>query len=205
MSSPATHPYPVYLPRQEQEFGDTPVHRSFLALADFRCSYCFGRGMRGKRNCECVMRRIFRACLAHYRYIHSFQDSISSCVATISRHGGATKLYYSRKSEEFCADFCVIAKRALTPKQWRIFQMRYLDGGDWKHCCQALGMDRGNYFHAVYRIEVTLGRAYSRTEPYALYPIDEYMASQRGCDLTPKPQAIRKSLADVVPLRKVAA
>jgi hypothetical protein len=37
-----------------------------------------------------------------------------------------------------------------------------------------LKMDRGNCFHAVYRIEQKLGRAFRELEPYALFPLDEY-------------------------------
>jgi hypothetical protein len=50
-------------------------------------------------------------------------------------------------------------------------------GADWKLCCRQLGMDRGNFFHAVYRIEQRLGRIFAELEPYALYPLDEYFGS----------------------------
>jgi hypothetical protein len=35
-------------------------------------------------------------------------------------------------------------------------------------------MDRGNFFHAVYRIEQRLGRMFRELEPYSLFPLDEY-------------------------------
>jgi hypothetical protein len=35
-------------------------------------------------------------------------------------------------------------------------------------------MDRGNFFHAVYRIEQKLGRVFRELEPYALFPVNEY-------------------------------
>jgi hypothetical protein len=35
-------------------------------------------------------------------------------------------------------------------------------------------MDRGNFFHSVYRIEQKLGRGFRELEPYALFPLDEY-------------------------------
>jgi hypothetical protein len=35
-------------------------------------------------------------------------------------------------------------------------------------------MDRGAFFHAVYRIEQRLGRVFAELEPYALYPLSEY-------------------------------
>jgi hypothetical protein len=31
----------------------------------------------------------------------------------------------------------------------------------WKLCCRQLGTDRGNFFHAVYRIEQKLGRVFA--------------------------------------------
>ncbi len=35
-------------------------------------------------------------------------------------------------------------------------------------------MDRGNFFHAVYRIEQKLGRVFRELEPYSLFPVNEY-------------------------------
>jgi hypothetical protein len=42
-------------------------------------------------------------------------------------------------------------------------------------CCRKLNMDRGNFFHAVYRIEQKLGRVFRELEPYPLFPIDDYL------------------------------
>jgi hypothetical protein len=47
-------------------------------------------------------------------------------------------------------------------------------GADWKLCSRKLGIDRGNFFHAVYRIEQKLGRVFRELEPYPLFPVDEY-------------------------------
>lgn len=35
-------------------------------------------------------------------------------------------------------------------------------------------MDRGSFFHDVYRIEQKLGKTFRELEPYALFPLDEY-------------------------------
>ena len=35
-------------------------------------------------------------------------------------------------------------------------------------------MDRGTYFHSIYRIENRLGRIFAEVKPYPIYPIDEY-------------------------------
>ena len=43
-------------------------------------------------------------------------------------------------------------------------------------CCRRLAVDRGTFFHLVYRIEQKLGRAFAEVEPYALYPVREYFS-----------------------------
>jgi hypothetical protein len=35
-------------------------------------------------------------------------------------------------------------------------------------------LDRGTFFHSIYRIEQRLGRVFAELEPYALYPVSEY-------------------------------
>jgi hypothetical protein len=35
-------------------------------------------------------------------------------------------------------------------------------------------IDRGLFFHTVYRVEEKLGRAFVETEPYGLFPVDDY-------------------------------
>jgi hypothetical protein len=35
-------------------------------------------------------------------------------------------------------------------------------------------MDRGNFFHSVYRIEQKLGRMFRELKPYPLFPLDDY-------------------------------
>jgi hypothetical protein len=37
-------------------------------------------------------------------------------------------------------------------------------------------MDRGTFFHMIYRIQRKLGRAFRETEPYPLFPMSEYFA-----------------------------
>jgi hypothetical protein len=55
--------------------------------------------------------------------------------------------------------------------------MHFLGGADWRACTRALGLDRGNFFHAVYRIEQKLGRVFFEIQPYALYPLREYFGA----------------------------
>jgi hypothetical protein len=80
----------------------------------------------------------------------------------------------SRKKEEFVADFCLIANRTLNEMENRVLRFYFLLGADWKMCARRLQIDRGNFFHMVYRVEEKLGRAFAETEPYALFPLDDY-------------------------------
>jgi hypothetical protein len=81
---------------------------------------------------------------------------------------------WGRKDEEFTADFCLVSKRNLTGLEHRIFRYHFLLGADWKLCCRKLSLDRGNFFHAVYRIEQRLGRVFRELEPYGLFPVNDY-------------------------------
>jgi hypothetical protein len=94
---------------------------------------------------------------------------------TLEPHAGRNRPSgWGRKDEEYIADFTLVSKRLLTPEEHDIFRYHYLLGADWKLCTRKLGMDRGNFFHAVYRIEAKLGRGFQELRPYALYPLDEY-------------------------------
>jgi hypothetical protein len=79
--------------------------------------------------------------------------------------------------EEFVADFCLVAKRTLNPSLYKIFKYHYLLGADWKLCCRKLKIERGPFFHLCYRVEELLGLAFKTIQPYALHPVDEYIAS----------------------------
>ena len=73
------------------------------------------------------------------------------------------------------ADFCLVTERVLSSYEHRIFRYHYLLGADWKLVTRKLNIDRGTFFHEIYRIEQKLGRIFRELEPYALFPIDEYM------------------------------
>ncbi len=40
-------------------------------------------------------------------------------------------------------------------------------------------MDRGSFFHAVYRVEQKLGKVFRELQPYGLYPLTEYFHGAR--------------------------
>ncbi len=81
---------------------------------------------------------------------------------------------WGRKDEEYIADFILVSRRTLDEFENKIFTYHFLLGADWKLCCRRLSIDRGTFFHAVYRIEHALGRTFREMEPYGLFPLDEY-------------------------------
>jgi hypothetical protein len=128
-----------------------------VGVAKPSCAYCHGYGTRFVRigrevPCNCALRAIFRACLARFRECAQSADHIGT-VSLEFCSGRNSRRVYSRKSEEYVADFCLVSHRVLDEEEDRIFRYHFLLGADWKLCCRKLHMDRGNFFHAVYRIE----------------------------------------------------
>jgi hypothetical protein len=153
-----------------------------IVLAYTDCSVCHGAGIRiGRRGglhpCNCVLRGIFRACYNRFRYCVEKERHIPP--TTLERGPGGNgnqhrRYLWSRKEEEYVADFQLVSRRSLSVTDWNIFRFHFLLGADWKMCCRRLNIDRGTFFHAIYRIERQLGRVFRELEPYALYPLDEY-------------------------------
>ncbi|MDE3168157.1 MAG: hypothetical protein KGN36_20310 [Acidobacteriota bacterium] len=81
---------------------------------------------------------------------------------------------YSRKREEYMADFCLISRRVLDPADHQLFRFHFLLGADWRLCARRLHVERAVLFRSLARIERKLGKAFAETEPYGLFPIDEY-------------------------------
>lgn len=186
-----------------------------LALAMHNCAQCHGSGLRlGKKGqtgpCNCVLRAIFRAC--YDRFVRCVtQERHVSRVSLEPQPGRCRPSTWGRKDEEFIADFQLIARRYLDESEHRLFRIHFLLGADWKLCARRLAMDRGNFFHAVYRIEQKLGRIFRELEPYSLFPLDEYFngPSRWGPrPVAPPPTPSRKRrpehLEFPVPFRKTA-
>ena len=186
-----------------------------LALAKESCTQCQGYGLRRSSRkgpaspCNCVLRGIFRACYARFRQCVAKQQHVST--VRLEQIGGKDRrIIWGRKDEEYVADFCLVSRRVLDEEEHRIFKFHYLLGADWKLCCRRLNMDRGTFFHHVYRIQQKLGKVFRELEPYALYPLDEYFGGTVRRDL---PEESRKILSMPIapkrrgltpPLRKVA-
>src|SRR4051794_21282658 len=90
-----------------------------LALAANNCKFCSGEGLRAEEEsvepaepCKCVLRAIFRACYNRFRECanKNLDNSRSSM-----EHGSTHDMpgTWSRKNEEYVADFLLIAKRTL--------------------------------------------------------------------------------------------
>ena len=149
-----------------------------LILAYDNCAHCHGLGVRdGRRGatnpCNCVLRGVFRACYNRFRYCITKEKHMSR-VSLEYTSGRDRRMSYGRKDEEYCADFYLVSKRHLDEFEFRIFRFHFLLGADWKLCCRKMGIDRGNFFHAIYRIEQKLGKVFRELQPYGLYPVDEY-------------------------------
>lgn len=149
-----------------------------LALAQQSCTFCYGLGLRPGRGgvstpCNCVFRAIFRACYSRFRQCAMKEKHISR-VSLEANPGRQRKSVWGMKNEEFMADFILVSKRTLSAYEYTVFKYHFLLGADWSLCCRKLKLDRGEFFHEIYRIQQKLGRTFRELEPHALFPIDEY-------------------------------
>jgi hypothetical protein len=160
-----------------------------IGLARASCNFCHGYGMRPvlrgtEAPCNCVFRAVFRACYRRFRECVALGSHTNA--VTWERSGGPTGYRtYSRKREEYMADFCLVSRRTLEDVEYRVFRVHYLLGADFKLCCRQLNIDRGQFFHNVYNIEERLGRVFAELTPYALYPVSEYFAGATRHDMQP--------------------
>lgn len=153
-------------------------HYELAQLALPSCSVCEGTGVRegregGPAPCKCASRQMFRVCYARFRgCVEASKFSRVSFDRTPS--GRTNRGMWGRKDEEYMADFTLVARRVLDEFHYRIFRYHFLLGADWKLCRRHVGISRGMFFHAVYRVEAMLGETFASLEPYALYPPRDY-------------------------------
>lgn len=183
-----------------------------IALAKESCTHCHGNGLRqyGKESrnipCNCVLRNIFRACHSRFRSCVEKERHMSHARLEMVA-GRDRRQCWGRKDEEYIADFCLVSKRILDEYEYKIFRFHFLLGADWRLCCRQLKLERGVFFHIIYRIQQKLGRAFREIQPYSLFPLDEYFGGRvmkalpgerRVVQLTPRSKVLRP------PLKKVA-
>ena len=193
------------------------THSETIAIAKESCVQCQGIGLRDsysqrgvKAPCNCVLRNIFRLCYARFRYCIEKEKHVSH--ARLAIIGGTDRrTVWGRRDEEYIADFCLVSKRVLEESEYKLFRFHFLLGADWRLCCRQLKMDRGNFFHEIYRIQQKLGRVYRELEPYPLYPLDEYFGGTVRRELAEDsirvlrtPIELKRRRALRPPLKKVA-
>ena len=164
------------------------THSETLALADAKCTRCLGVGLLpSTAPCGCVFRNIFRICYARFRYCAHKEGGAPIVNLERSDGGRSTRAMFGHKNHEYMADFCLLAKRILTdPTEVAVFKFHFLLGADKPLCCRRLGLDRGTFWHAVYRVQEKLGRAFREVRPFPLFPLDEYFsAPMRGQRVEP--------------------
>jgi hypothetical protein len=158
-----------------------------------KCAQCHGLGMRRSEHrgtllpCDCVFRAIFRVCHKRFRECVLMEKRISTVTLDWSDGGASGRRSYGRKIEEYIADFSLTGRRILDETQYAIFRYHFLLGADWRLCCRYLKMEKGNFFHKVYRVMALLGREFAETQPYALFPLDEYFG---GVVARPAPRPV---------------
>lgn len=165
-----------------------------IALAKTTCTHCHGYGLRLGRNerevpCNCVFRAVFRACYSRFRDCIN-KDRHLSHVQLEFCSGKDYRMTYGRKVEEYIADFSLVSRNALNTLEYDIFRFHYLLGADWKLCCWRLGLDRGTFFHMIYKIEQKLGRVFRELEPHSLFPLDEYFGGTMRNERTARAVAL---------------
>ena len=149
-----------------------------LALAKHNCTLCHGSGLRlGRKGvlspCNCVLRGVFRVCFNRFVKCVSQERHLSR--VSLEPHVGKNRpSTWGRKDEEYIADFTLVTRRTLTEEEHKLFRFHFILGADWKLCSRKLEIDRGTFFHSVYRVEQKLGKAFRELQPYALYPLDDY-------------------------------
>ncbi|MBM3744183.1 MAG: hypothetical protein FJW34_00125 [Acidobacteria bacterium] len=164
-----------------------------LANGSRWCVHCFGLGVvrfgrPGAADfCRCVLRRVFRSVWNRYEYARDIGFWNGRLTIELIKRGG---MVAGHKDAEFAADVVLIARRELDDFHFQVFKAHFLDRLEWRDSVRVLArfvhiarmagshdlpaIDRGNFFHAVYRLEAKLGRAFLTTAPYALFPTREY-------------------------------
>lgn len=160
-----------------------------LPMASNTCRACKGMGMveqartKDMLPCNCVLRAVFRACLER------FTDCVNADPNTTANPVKMSNVY-SRIPQEYVGDFYLTTKRVLNEREWKLINFHHLLGADWKMCCKKLKMDKGNFYHALYRIEAYLGRVYADMQPYGLFPLDQYFGG------VVRPEGVKPSIPE---------
>jgi len=155
-----------------------------LSNANERCTYCQGTGRvkayKATRVCVCAYRGIARKCMDRYRIIRT-SGPWGKCSIQRSEGGGLMRGF---KEVEFLADVDLAARRVLSAEERKVYELYSVGGFAWDQCARKLGMDRGNFFHAVYSVERKLGKAVYLA---GIFPAGRYLVEDVDPDQIAKP------------------
>ena len=117
-----------------------------------------------------MLRSVFRSCLGSFVDLSTQPKWIPRVVYT---HGADPHSYpnFSMPGEEYCADFCLTARRVLNDSDYDLFRLWFLRGLEWREACSLLNLDRVSFYRAVYWIEEQLGRAFFDA---GMFPLSKY-------------------------------
>lgn len=65
-----------------------------------------------------------------------------------------------------------------------MLELYFLAGLQHREMTRQTKLTKGNFFHIVYVVEQKLGRAFSETRPYSVYPTAEYFSGMTRRSLT---------------------
>ncbi len=165
-----------------------------LALASMQCEKCAGagflldvKGLSTGTVCRCVNRRVFEVCYRKFRECVNKPKHLSQVTMTRMSGPRGGRPLYGRVNEEYIGDFWLMAKRILRVHsfEYQFFRFHFLLGADQSLVCRRLKLTRAEFFNAKDRIVCRLGRAFHETEPFGLYPLDEYWGSWERGPVTP--------------------
>ncbi len=191
-----------------------------IGLSTLACGKCGGagllRGLKGTVDpCPCVLRKVFKIVWKRYTFGRLEQRERGAPILNCSGLGKRAHRQpggFSFDLECFLADFVLVAKRALSADEFRFFSAAYLSGADWKRAHESVGMNRAHFIDVCNRVEATLGRAFSETRPFALFPLDAYFSRPAPGSRTPvfpatrpaRPIPLVPPLAQRQPLKRAA-
>ena len=167
--------------------------KMILATASEQCTVCYGHGRMIRDVCHCVHRKAFRESLETYLMLREDAVSMGANVPlTLSVRGYVS---YGMPLADYVIDFDQTARRALTRHQLALLSLYHIAGQPWHVCAPKLRLDRGEFFHQVYRTERLLGCALMETTP-PLYPKARYFAGKRvEFGLPPRPGNVAPLMA----------
>ena len=109
------------------------------------CTNCNGSGIHRVNKgelvpCGCALRAVFRACHQRFR-ISLGRGHCRTASFERNPRGKTHRNSWSRKEEEYIADFELVSRRHLDAFHYKIFRYHFLLGADWKLYGRRFGMN----------------------------------------------------------------